>query len=489
MGLVSAVKSMFTPKKAKPNGLASVRSSYDAASDTRFREKYFENAKSGDADSDLLPELATLRNRARYEIRNNPYARGMMLTWANYVIGNGLQVQMRTDNEKFNEAFEKMFASWSQHADAAGRYSLSDMLHLGEQQIFPCGEYFMVRTMDESMPDIPALRYLMIEPDRVATPYSSIYSNNTEGGITTGTNGQVEKYHINKRHPEQTISVSFDISGGFNTYTAEKVIHVMNVTRPGQTRGESKMCAMIPLSVDFRKFRMATVMAAEQAALFSAYIQTNDPATEVTNDDPLILDIEPATITTLPSGYNIAQINPHHPATTFEMFSKQILGEMGASVNMPFNVVAMNSSGYNYASGRQDWQVFHRSITGARKVRERVAFARIIHDFLAEFRRMTGNQFPPQVWQDAETMWLVLWPGFEHVDPLKEANAEKTRLENNTDTLADIWAKKGGQWADKLKQRKAEKAMLELLGMTDEDALPDAEDEDDDEEDEKDDEK
>lgn len=39
-----------------------------------------------------------LRSRARYEVANNSYAKGIVLTLANYVVGTGPRLQMLTDD-------------------------------------------------------------------------------------------------------------------------------------------------------------------------------------------------------------------------------------------------------------------------------------------------------------------------------------------------------------------------------------------------------
>ena len=61
------------------------------------------------------------------------------------------------------------------------------------------------------------------------------------------------------------------------------------------------------------------------------------------------------------------------------------------------------------------------------------------------------------------------WPGNEHVDPMKEAQAEAIRLKSRTLTLAEAYAKRGKDWERGLKQiQKEAKAMVDL-GLTDDD--------------------
>jgi capsid protein len=59
-----------------------------------------------------------------------------------------------------------------------------------------------------------------------------------------------------------------------------------------------------------------------------------------------------------------------------------------------------------------------------------------------------------------------MWDGQEHVDPLKEANAQAKRLENGTTTLASEYAKQGKDWETELRQRAREMALMEELGLS-----------------------
>ena len=51
------------------------------------------------------------------------------------------------------------------------------------------------------------------------------------------------------------------------------------------------------------------------------------------------------------------------------------------------------------------------------------------------------------------------WDCREHVDPNKEANAQETRLRNNTTTLADEFAKQGKDSEIEIGKRAKELAM------------------------------
>jgi capsid protein len=53
----------------------------------------------------------------------------------------------------------------------------------------------------------------------------------------------------------------------------------------------------------------------------------------------------------------------------------------------------------------------------------------------------------------------------EHVDPYKEANAQKLRLASNTTTLAYEYARQGRDWEEELHQIAREKTLMRELGL------------------------
>ncbi len=68
---------------------------------------------------------------------------------------------------------------------------------------------------------------------------------------------------------------------------------------------------------------------------------------------------------------------------------------------------------------------------------------------------------------------------WEHVDPAKEANAQATRLVNNTTTLAYEYARQGKDWEAELRQRAKERKLMKQLGLTTDESVPAAPDEED----------
>src|SRR5690606_28500781 len=101
---------------------------------------------------------------------------------------------------------------------------------------------------------------------------------------------------------------------------------------------------------------------------------------------------------------------------------------------------AGNSSGYNYASGRLDHQMYFKAVRVEQAHLEAVVLDRILAAWLAEAALIPGYLPSPTGGPFAEHTWF--FDGHEHVDPLKESSAQALRLANHTTTYADEYARR-----------------------------------------------
>jgi lambda family phage portal protein len=404
-----------------------------------------------------------LRNRARYEVANNSYAKGIVLTLANDVVGTGPRLQMLTDDDAANGTIEQAFCDW---ADAVG---LADKLRTMRMARADSGEAFAVLTSNPRLDSPITLDLKLVEADQVTTPVLYLPYPQPVDGIVFDDHGNPIEYHILRRHPGDVYPLA---SAGamplaFDPIPAASVIHYFRVDRPGQRRGIPDITPALPLFAQLRRYTLAVIAAAETAADFAAVLYTDSPANgEADAVEPMdIIDLERRMATVLPGGWKLGQITAEQPATTYGEFKKEILNEIARCLNMPFNVAAGNSSGYNYASGRLDHQTYFKSIRIDQAQMESVVLDHILKAWMDEAVLVEG--LLPQSLRslDAKFPHQWFWVGLEHVDPSTEATAQATRLQNNTTTLAYEFARQGRDWEAELRQRAKEVALMEELGL------------------------
>ena len=123
--------------RARPMYRHNVEGKFDTAQTTADMRRHWANADGLSANAAASPVVRrTLRNRARYEVANNSYARGIVLTLANDVIGTGPRLQMLTDNAELNRRIEQRFAEWSQAVDLAGKLRTMRMARAQDGEAF-----------------------------------------------------------------------------------------------------------------------------------------------------------------------------------------------------------------------------------------------------------------------------------------------------------------------------------------------------------------
>jgi Bacteriophage capsid protein len=209
-------------------------------------------------------------------------------------------------------------------------------------------------------------------------------------------------------------------------------LHYFRADRPGQSRGVPDITPALPLFAQLRRYTLAVIGAAETAADFAGILYTDAPASgEAEAVEPMdAIELEARSLLTMPGGWKMAQVQAEQPSTTYAEFKREILSEIARCLNMPFNVAAGNSSGYNYASGRLDHQTYFKSIRVEQEHLACVVLDRVLAAWLREAvlvsdllplrvrTLVAGGATLPHQW---------FWDGHEHVDPAKEASAQATR--------------------------------------------------------------
>jgi lambda family phage portal protein len=453
MGWLAGILGRKAP--AAPRAI-SIRARYDAAATTDANRKHWANADGLSADAAAAPEIRRiLRNRARYESANNSYAAGIVATLANDVVGTGPRLQVLTDDAQANNEIERAFNAW------ARSISLADRLRTMRIARAHSGECFAKLVSNPAVPGPVKLDLALVEADRVTGPAWGTITPDEVDGIVYDSAGNPVAYRVLKEHPgDRSLNLEQE------TLPASKVVHYFMPSRPEQSRGIPDLVPALPLFAQLRRYTIAVLSAAETAANFAGTVETDAPANgEADPVEPMdTIELEANSLLTLPAGWKMSQVKPEQPTTSYGEFKREILNEIARCLNMPFNVAAGNSSGYNYASGRLDHQTYFKSIRIDQAHMARTVLARILAEWFDE-AKLIESLVPPRVRALEALPHQWFWDGNEHVDPAKEATAQATRLTNHTTTLASEYARHGKDWEAELRQRARELALMAELGI------------------------
>jgi lambda family phage portal protein len=443
-----------------------VRARYDAAATTEDNRRHWANADGLSANAANSPDVRrVLRNRARYEVANNSYARGIVLTLANDVIGTGPRLQMLTPDAVANRFVEREFTHWSQAVRLAEKLRTMRVARAED------GEAFGILTNNEKLAAPVTLDIKLVEADQVTTPDWTQDQPNAIDGIVFDTFANPAEYHVLRYHPGDARGL-WDST--VDRLPARAMVHYFRCDRPGQNRGIPDITPALPLFAQLRRFTLAVLAAAETAADFAGILYTDAPANgEAETVEPMdTIELEKRALLTMPGGWKMSQLESQQPATTYAEFKREILNEIARCLNMPYNVAACNSSSYNYASGRLDHQVYYKSIRVEQAHLGLVVLDRLLAAWLDEAVLIEGYLPDSLRTLDADLSHQWMWDGNDHVDPQKEATAQATRLTNHTTTLAHEYARQGRDWEAELRQRAKELELMAELGLTVAPAVP-----------------
>lgn len=467
-------------------GISKEFSSYKGASRSRLRSSWLPG--SGSADENLLPELADLRERSRDLNRNDAHASGITGTMTTNVVGSGIRPQSRVDREalgiseeqadEFQKTAEKIWRRWIAYADAGERMDFYELQQLIDRQILENGEAIIVPYMLKNNARPYSLALQVIESDRLDTPFDRNGDKSVRSGVKIGVNGEPISYFICKTHPgdlryAKRDEKTFVEIQSRNEYGRKNIFHLYPMMRSGQTRGVPFFAPVLAYFKDLAEYAEAELVAARIAACFSIFITSEASMDVAVNSGfernpagQLVENLEPGMIKHLLPGETITSFNPQRPGASFEPFVNRILQAISAALGLPYELVAKDFSKTNYSSARAALLEARRYF----KVRQEWLarkFCQPVWEMLLEEAYLRG-ELPADTFYENRRFWAnALWiaPGWEWVDPLKEAQAAEVGLKNGIVTHADIYSAQGKDWEESFEQRKRELDKMRELGL------------------------
>lgn len=447
-------------RQANLNIATKMRARYDAAQTTSENEEHWTQADDLSARAaNSAGVRRTLRRRSRYECGSNCYAAGMLLTIANDTIGTGPRVQMLTENAADNKSVEREFKAWSREVGLAQKLRTAVITKKRD------GEVFLKFTTNPNHKTPVWLDLEVMEGDQVMTP-AFVPDPRRVDGIMFDAWMNPETYDVLDSHPGDDYALR---SWTPRKVPASQIMHWFRVDRPGQKRGVPEITPALPLFAQLRRFTLAVITAAETAADHAAILEATAASSGDTDGDlnsATPFDEIPYSrgmLTAVPFGWKMNQLRAEHPTTTYGMFKQEILNEIARCLNMPYNVAAGNSAGYNYSSGRLDHQIYFRAIGIDQSDCEEVILDRVFNAWYDEARlikRADGSALVPDI-DLTYRPYSWAWDPSEDLDPVKTANARAIDLACGMTSFQEQFSAKGQEWETEM-TRQAEALGLSL---------------------------
>lgn len=416
-----------SPLRTTSSGRQSIRATYDTAATTPENSNHWSHADALSPNQSVTPDVRRmLRIRSRYEIANNSYVKGMIQTKTNWIVGTGPSLQMIGEDGDGNQLIESAWHDWCCETRFCEKTGIAVTSYQGDGEGF--GVYANANELDGPV----KVTIRLLEADQIADKWEDSFSSfdreqRRVDGITLHRNGEPKAYHVLDRHPGSGGTYTEWNPNSGRWLSAKQVLHLFREDRPGQRRGIPHLTPSLPLFAILRRHTLAVLGSAENAANIGLFMRTDATVTaqEVQDMDAFLnVPFVRNMLMSLPFGWDISQLRAEQPTDRYVEFHRQVLNEASRCLEMPFNIAAANSSDYNYASGRLDHQMFWKAIQiEQRKIEERW----VEPTFRLWLRLYLSSQsgIAPSEIDLTNYNHIWTWDAVQHVDPLKEAQAQQ----------------------------------------------------------------
>jgi len=409
------------------------RGSYDAANLDGQNLQHWTMADALDADgANSKAVRGRISRRARYEVASNGQGKGVQLTQANYVVGRGPKLRMQTGNPGFNGMIETAWKRW------AAEVGLARKLRTAVKAKVSDGEAVLIAVQNPRLAHRVKLELRAIECEQMTTTGLNWQELNRIDGVDFDEFGNPTAYHVLKYHPGGQWS---GLNAKSERIPAEYVFHLFREDRAGQHRGVSEIHPSLNLFAQGRRYREATVSAAENIANFSLFLKTQQSP----NEGPDLVrpfssvPFEKSMMVALPFGFDAFQPRAEQPSATYDQFVRSNACEQARPLNMPYNIAAADSSGYSFSGGKLDHVTYFVSVD----VEQADIEDMVLEPLFAIWFREAVARYGWTVPADPPPVHDWDWPRKPVIDETKTADARKTDLSTGALSLRRLYAEDG----------------------------------------------
>lgn len=497
---VDRTVSYFAPqagaKRLRARATLALAGGYKGASKSR-RQTADWKTSGGDANSDILYDLPTLRERSSDLIRNSALAAGAIHTKVTNVVGTGIKPRSKVDREVLGLSDDQADALNMQLDREFKLFAGSKECHLGRCMAFYETQDLVFRSTLEKgdifvnlpfleRPGSPyGLKLQFIEAEQVSNPDHKQDRNDLAGGVEYDKHGAPLRYHVQIVHPgniEGRTRYKWEQRAAFRSDGSPAMLHLYRKLRVNQSRGVPDLAPVMESLKQMEQYTEAEIMAAVVSAMFTVFVEAEGdiggmgPVGSTGASNKSDIEMGSGAIVDLLPGETVKFADPNRPNTAFDPFVQSILRQVGAALEVPFELLIKHFSASYSASraalleawrffrGRRTWLVsnYCDPVRNA-LIAEAVARGRIsAPGFFADPMRRAAY---------LNAMWVGDSPG--HIDEVKAVTAAEKRIQLTLSTKEREAAEmNGSDWEDNHKQRAKEHDMDISAGLAGVSAQP-----------------
>ncbi len=458
-GLMDAALSVVSPRSAARRyaarvAISNLRRGYEAASRGRGTAGWKVGGTA--ADAEIAAAGATLRDRMRDLVRNNPIAAQAVQVLVNNIVGTGIRPRAATPDPALNRQVDDLWRRWAARCDDHGHTDFHGVLCLAVREMIEGGEVFAVaRYRRGAHARDLRLRIELREADHLD---SARFDNRADGtrisqGIETDRDGRRVAYWMFPDHPGHNDPI---VNHRLESVRlrAQDVAHLFERQRV-QSRGVPWGTPAMRAIRDVDDWQTAELVRKKtEACLVGIVFGADEDQQSIA---PVIEDgmgnrveqFEPGLIAYARGGKDIKFNQPASTAGVYEWHRTQ-LHIIAAGFRVPYALMTGDLSQANFSSTRAGLNEFRRMV-------EQIQWQTVIPMFCEPIWRWFIKEAQSQGLLPDGVEILAEWgpPKFESVNPLQDVQADLLEVRSGFSTLPQQIARRGydpaetiAEWAD-----------------------------------------
>lgn len=459
--------------------------------------------RGGSPDEDIVENVQTLRERSRDLYMGTPLATGALKTIRTNVVGAGLKLNAQIDADylgmsdeeadEWERNVEREFSLWadSQDCDASRTNTFGQLQALAFLSMLMSGDAFALLPVISRQGSIYDLRVYLLEADRVCDPFPKPPDKDILGGVEIGKYGEPVAYWIAQKHPGsrkikpnewKRILAYGSITGRRN------VLHLMEQERPEQRRGVPILAPVIEALKQLGRYTEAELMAAVVSGMYTVFIKSETPDTplgavvpseqQVDSQDENSYELGNGAIIALGENEEIQEANPSRPNQAFDGFVMSVCRQIGTALEVPYELLVKHFTA-SYSASRaallEAWKMFRTRRTWLAQNFCQPIYEEWLAEAVAKGRVNAPGFFDDPAIRKAYCGAEWYGPSQGQIDPLKEVQAAKVRVEEGFSTRTREAAElTGANWEAIHKVRIREERLRREGGLTESTDIPPA---------------
>lgn len=446
-----------------------IRRNYDAGVLNRFNNRASASWGSGEAvDKPYRQRLLAI---ARDLERNNDIAKSIIGAFDRNVVGLGIKLQAKTDDEGLNQQMEEVWAEWCEQAncDVMGQLTFTELLRMNLRRTIVDGDIAAVEVYDSASRFIP-YRLQLIEGDL----FDTTVSENGETGNPVYSGVEVNSFLRPLAYWFRQSNLDYYLDSIKSVrISADQAIHLFTKQRVTQIRGMSLLASSIESIQDIGDYMEAERVKARISACFAAYVETT-PQGVAGRLGQMPQDyqkhrrnyLEPGVIEYLLPGEKMDVTSPSGINTNTRDFVQTNYRIAAAGQGLSYEATSRDVSQVSYSSARhsaledrrayqpvQQWLIDH--------------FCKRVYKNVISSAVLCGRLKIPDFFTRQSYYLKHKWlpPGWDWVDPLKDVTASKLEYALGLTTLEQLCAEQGKDYKDVIAQQAKERALLKANGI------------------------